>query len=320
MPVTEHRVAFRPLEYPWAHEAWLVQQQLHWMPYEVFMADDIKDWRSKFTDEERELLTYVLRFFTQSDIEVNQCYMQEYTKIFKAPEIARMLTAFSNMETIHVHAYAYLVDSLGFPETEYGAFLSIKEMRAKYDFLETFKCDTLYDTAKTLAIFGAFTEGLLLYSSFAILLNPQRTGKLRGVGQIVAWSARDETLHTNSIIQLYHVFLKENPSIDADKLKGEIVEHCKAVIKLEDEFLDMAYKCGNIQGIGKEELKQYIRFTANHRLHQLDIPVTLYDVKHNPMPWLDEILNGQEFTNFFENRATEYAKASMQGEWDDAFA
>ena len=319
MPLKESRIFYKPFEYPWAYDAWLTQQKLHWLPYEVTFADDIKDWRSSLSSNERNLLTHILRFFTQSDMEVGECYMQEYTKVFKAPEIARMLTAFSNMETIHQDGYACLIDTLGFPDAQYQEFFSIKEMRAKYDFLGQFNCDTDYDTAKTLAVFGALTEGLMLFSSFAILLNPQRFGKLKGVGQIVAWSARDETLHTVSIIKLYHTFLQENPHVDMHKLHEDIVQKCKEVVILEDEFLDLAYEAGDVEGLVKEDVKLYIRYIANYRMQQLHIPVKLYNVDHNPLPWLDEILNGQEFTNFFENKATEYAKASMKGEWDEAF-
>jgi ribonucleoside-diphosphate reductase beta chain len=318
MSLIEGRTYYKPFEYIWAYEAWRTQHRLHWMPEETSMADDVKDWRGGITERERHLLTQIFRFFTQSDMEVNQCYMREYARVFQAPEVAMMLTAFSNMETIHVEAYAYLIDTLGLPESEYQAFLKFSEMKDKYDFLQQFHCDTLYNTAKTLAVFGAFTEGLMLFSSFAILLSFQRFGLLRGVGQIVAWSARDETLHTASIIKLYHTFVEENADkIDLPGLREEIVSHCKQVVMLEDRFLDLAYAEGEVRGLECADIKKYIRYVANYRLRQLGIDQKLFEVEENPLPWLDEILNGQEFTNFFENKATEYAKSSMQGDWSE---
>src|ERR1700686_936962 len=179
---------YKPFRYPWAYEAWQKQQQLHWLPEEVPLADDIKDWRHKLTASERNLLTQIFRFFTQADVEVNNCYMKKYANVFQPTEVQMMLAAFSNMETVHIAAYSHLIDTLGLPDTEYQAFLTYKEMKDKYDYMHGFTVDSKMEIAKTLAAFGGFTEGLQLFASFAMLLNFQRFGKMRGMGQIIAWS------------------------------------------------------------------------------------------------------------------------------------
>ena len=112
--LTENPV-YKPFRYPWAYEAWLTQQQIHWLPEEVPLADDVKDWNHTISDAERNLLTQIFRFFTQSDIEVNNCYMRHYTRVFKPTEVQMMLAAFSNMETIHVAAYSHLLYTIGMP-------------------------------------------------------------------------------------------------------------------------------------------------------------------------------------------------------------
>ena len=95
--------------YPWAYDCWKRQQQTHWMGEEVPLGADIKDWQSgRLGDSEKNLLTQIFRFFTQSDIEVNDNYMERYARVFKPTEIKMMLSAFSNMETIHIAAYALL--------------------------------------------------------------------------------------------------------------------------------------------------------------------------------------------------------------------
>jgi len=119
----EERIAYKPFAYPWAYEAWLQQQRIHWLPEEVPMADDVKDWNTKLNAQEKNLLTQIFRFFTQSDIEVNNCYMKHYMKVFKPTEILMMMSAFSNMETVHVAAYSHLLDTIGMPEAEYSAFM-----------------------------------------------------------------------------------------------------------------------------------------------------------------------------------------------------
>ena len=170
-----------------------------------------------------------------------------------------------------------------------------------------------------MAVFSAFTEGLQLFASFAILLNFPRFNKMKGMGQIVTWSVRDETLHCNSMIRLFRDFIKEEPHIWNDKLKNEIYEACKTIVHHEDAFIDLAFQMGPMQGLTAEEVKQYIRFIGNRRLEQLGLN-PIYDVKKNPLTWLDTMLNGVEHMNFFEGRATEYSKASTKGTWGEVFA
>jgi ribonucleoside-diphosphate reductase beta chain len=310
---------YKPFSYPWAYDAWEMQQKIHWLPDEVPLADDVRDWKKNLTESERHLLTQIFRFFTQSDIEVNNCYMKHYSRVFQPTEVQMMLAAFSNMETVHIAAYSHLLDTIGMPETEYSAFLQYKAMKDKYDYLNKFNVDTKEDIALTLAVFGGFTEGLQLFASFAILLNFPRFGKMKGMGQIVTWSVRDESLHCNSIIKLFHTFTKENPEILNEALKSKIYNACAAIVHLEDAFVDLSFELGPVDGLSARQVKQYIRYIADRRLMQLGLK-EIYMTETNPLPWLDEILNGVEHANFFENRVTEYTKAATKGTWDEAFA
>jgi ribonucleoside-diphosphate reductase beta chain len=319
MSLLEHRAAFKPFQYPWAYEAWLTQQRIHWLPEEVPLADDVKDWHKRLSDSERHLLTQIFRFFTQSDIEVNNCYMKHYSRVFQPTEVQMMMAAFSSMETVHIAAYSHLLDTIGMPEAEYQAFMKYKEMKDKYDYMQRFGTESLEGIARTLAVFGAFTEGMQLFASFAILLNFPRFNKMKGMGQIVAWSARDESLHANSIIRLFNTFISENPSIWTPSLQNDIQGACATIVSLEDAFIDLAFELGDVEGLTAQNVKDYIRYIADRRLGQLNLP-PLYHVAKNPLPWLDEMLNGAEHANFFETRATEYSKAATRGTWEEAFA
>ncbi len=318
MSLLDAKPVYKPFAYPWCYDAWLMQQQIHWLPEEVPLADDVKDWHKNLTEDERHLLTQIFRFFTQSDIEVNNCYMKHYTRVFQPTEVQMMLAAFSNMETVHIAAYSHLLDTIGMPETEYSAFLHYKEMKDKYDYMQQFNVENKAEIAKTLAVFGAFTEGLQLFASFAILLNFPRHGKMKGMGQIVTWSVRDETLHCNSIIKLFKTFISENPEIWNDAFAQDLYKTCQEIVSHEDAFIDLAFGAGNIEGLTANEIKAYIRYIADRRLTQLGLD-PIYNLEKNPLPWLDAILNAVEHTNFFENRATEYSKAATQGTWDEAF-
>jgi ribonucleoside-diphosphate reductase beta chain len=305
--------SYKPFRYPWAMEFWRRQQQIHWLPEEVPLGEDCKDWATTLNDVERNLLTQVFRFFTQSDIEVQDNYLERYARVFRPTEIKMMLAAFANMETVHIVAYALLLETLGMPDSEFAAFMDYGAMRDKHDYMQRFGVANEADTLRTLAMFGAFTEGLQLFASFAILLNFPRHNKMRGMGQIVSWSVRDESLHCEGIVRLFHAFAAETGAL-TQSVRDDIVECARTVVGLEDRFIDLAFEMGPIEGLDPAEVKQYIRYVADWRLQQLGLP-QMFGIDAHPLPWLTEILNGVEHANFFETRATEYAKAATGGDW-----
>ncbi|MBO6766440.1 ribonucleotide-diphosphate reductase subunit beta [Maricaulis sp.] len=306
-------LTYKPFRYPWAYDFWQRQQQVHWMPEEVPLGEDCKDWATKLTDKERNLLTQIFRFFTQSDVEVGANYMENYMPLFKPVEVRMMLAAFSNMETIHIAAYALLLETIGMPDSEFSAFMEYQEMAAKHDYLGQFGCDTEKDILTSMAVFGGFTEGLQLFASFAMLMNFPRFNKMKGMGQIVSWSVRDESLHCEGMMRLFHTFAAETGAL-TQGVKDDIADCCKTVVKLEDKFIELAFEAGEVEGMTPEDIKQYIRYIADWRMKQLKLP-TIYGVKEHPIPWLTEILNGVEHANFFEARATEYSKGATKGAW-----
>lgn len=319
MSLLEVRTNYKPMQYPWAFDAYKFQNQMHWLPEEVPLHDDLVDWQTKLTMEEKNLLTQIFRFFTQGDVDIAQGYLDKFIPVFKPPEVRMMLTAFAAMESTHVHAYSLLLDTIGMPETEYLAFSQYKEMAEKHDYFAGFGVENKAAIAKTLATYSAFGEGLQLFSSFVILLNFSRFNRMKGMCQIVTWSVRDESLHVESMIKLFRQYAAENPEIITDDFKKEIYDIAREMVRLEDAFIDLAFAAGGVQGLTPEEVKKYIRYVADRRLISLGLRGN-WKIKDNPLPWLDWVLNGVEHTNFFENRATEYAKGTLQGSWADVWA
>src|ERR1700744_1450548 len=257
--------------YGWAYECWKRQQQTHWMGEEVPLGADIKDWSSdRVTEAERNLLTQIFRFFTQSDVEVGDNYLKRYIPIFQPLEVQMMMAAFSNMETVHIDAYALLLKTLGMPRTEFAAFRDYAELRAKADYMHGFDVATCADVARTLAMFGAFTEGMALFASFAMLLNFPRHNKMNGMGQIVSWSVRDESLHCEGIMRLFHTWNAETGAL-TKSVRDDIIDVAKTMVGLEDKFIDLAFGLGKIEGMKAEDIRAYIRYVADWRLTQLKL-------------------------------------------------
>lgn len=311
--------------YPWAYEAWKRQQQVHWLGEEVPLGEDVKDWQgSHLSEQERNLLTQIFRFFTQSDIEVSDNYFKRYIPIFQPLEIQMMMAAFTNMETVHIDAYALLLKTLGMPNTEFAAFKDYSSMRAKSDYMKSFGTETCSDVARTLAMFGAFTEGMALFASFAMLMNFPRHNKMKGMGQVVTWSVRDESLHCESVIKLYHAWAQETGAV-TKAVADDITDVAKTMVSMEDKFVELAFELGDVQGMTPKDITDYVRYICDWRLTQLKLtPVYGYftgtageyeQKMAHPLPWLTAMLNGVEHANFFEARATEYSKAATKGDW-----
>ena len=319
--LSEERNYFKPFNYPWAYEAWLKHEQSHWLHTEVPMSEDVKDWKKKLTKEEKTFLTQIFRFFTQGDIDVAGGYVKNYLPYFPQPEIRMMLTGFAAREALHIAAYSHLIETLGLPETTYNEFIEYDAMREKHDYVMDIssKNTTKENTATHIAVFSAFTEGMQLFSSFIMLLNFARHGKMKGMGQIITWSIVDETQHAESMVKLFRTYIEENREIWNDDLKGKIYTIAERMVQLEDKFIDLAFGVNEMEGLSSEDVKKYIRYIADRRLISLGLK-GVFKVKKNPLPWVEEMINAPTHTNFFENRATDYAKGALSGNWGDVWA
>jgi ribonucleoside-diphosphate reductase beta chain len=316
----EDRSYFKPFNYPWAYEAWLKHEQSHWLHTEVPMLEDVKDWKRKLSENEKKFLTHIFRFFTQGDIDVAGGYVKNYLPYFPQPEVRMMLCGFAAREALHIAAYSHLIETLGMPESTYNEFMEYEQMKEKHEYILDIssKNTTKENTATHIAAFSAFTEGMQLFSSFIMLLNFPRHGKMRGMGQIVTWSIVDETQHAESMIKLFRTYIEENREIWNDELKSKIYTIADKMVELEDKFIDLAFEMGEMENLKAEDVKEYIRYIADRRLISLGMK-GIFKRKKNPLPWVEEMINAPTHTNFFENRATDYAKGALSGKWDDVW-
>ncbi len=315
--LTQSRDYYKPFSYPWAYEAFMQSEQMHWLWTEVPMLEDIKDWKTRLNESERDFLTKVFRFFTQGDIDVSAAYVYTYLPTFQQPEIRMMLSSFAAREAVHIAAYSHLIETLGMPEAIYNEFLQYEAMADKHDYFHGIRLNNTANIAAKMAAFSAFTEGMQLFSSFVMLLNFTRNGTMRGMGQIIAWSINDETLHTESMIKLFREYITENPSIWNDELKKTIYTIAEKMVQLEDRFIDLAFGVSEMQRLTKAEVQRYIRFIADRRLLAMGMKAIFHE-KKNPLPWVDAML-GVTHTNFFENRVVDYAKGALSGDWADVW-
>ncbi len=310
---------YKPFRYQWAYDLWKKHEAMHWMGQEVPMHEDVKDWVDVLNDRERALLTNLFRFFTQADIGIAEGYCKHFLPFFhKQPELAMMLSSFAAREAVHIDAYSLLIETIGMPETTYQDFNKYKEMREKDSFFNDLQSYNDFSTLRALGLYSGFGEGVQLFGSFALLLNFSRFNKMKGMGNIIAWSIRDEDLHVEGMTNLFKEKMKGH-SLYAKGLEDSIKHGARGMVALEDGFIDLCFNGQTeILTLTPRDIKDYIRYLANKRWHQLGFDGRLYYEHYkNPLPWIDYIVNGVEHANFFEQKVTTYAKAMTGGSYAD---
>jgi len=327
MPITSKRTVYKPFEYDWAYTYYKKMRSLHWVPEEAPLQEDVRDWVQKCNPLEKNLIAQIFRFFTQGDVDVAKCYAERYIPAFPMPEFQMLFASIMDSEANHIDSYSQLIDTLGFGESEYQAFLEYAAMRDKHDYLfaenDTAPSGRKWSRKERLALdiakFSAFGEGMQLFASFAILLSFKNRNLMKGMSTIVEWSIRDETLHVEVMSQVFRTLRGENPKLRNLELDGAIYQTGRDMVDLEDKFIDLAFDMGGVEGITPDDTKLYIRFIADRRFQQLGLE-PIYNVTENPFAeWIDWLISAQTHANFFEARSTEYSKGGIAG-WDDGFA
>ena len=325
MSLLEERVVYKPFEYPQAYDYWLKQQQAHWLHTEVPMANDVSDWKSNMKPHEKNVVGQILKGFAQTETVVKDYWSTLVTKWIRKPEVIMMGTTLGSSETIHAEAYSLLNEQLGLDD--FSEFLEDEATMAKIESLMNVRDNhdgtpNWHERAKSLAIFSAFTEGVNLFSSFAVLLSFKMRNKLKGVGQIVEWSVRDESLHSNAGCWLFRTLMEEHPKFKTKKLIKEIEDAGRLAMKLEFDFIDKAFELGDLENLSKNELKNFIKQRINTKMSDLGldsiVPSSEIDKGAlKTMKWFDAVIAGKQHTDFFASRVTNYSKGHV--DWGSAF-
>ena len=330
------RIPFKPFEYPeYYTEGWLKQMQAFWLHTEIPMQMDVKDWNENLTKEEKHLVGNILLGFAQTECAVSDYWTGMVTKWFPKHEIRQMAMAFGSQETIHSVAYSYLNETLGLDDFE--GFLHDEAMKERFELLTNTTADwtpedlktnpkARIEVARSLAIFSAFAEGVALYSSFAVLYSFQMRNLLKGIGQQMKWSVRDESLHSKMGCQLFRHMCSEYPEL-LEEAKVDIYKAAEIIRDLEHKFIDKIFEMGDLANLKKNDLKEFITKRINEKLGELgynpikggDGYFEYTEKKASQLDWFYHLTGGVTHTDFFAIRPTDYSKAGEGENWDDIF-
>lgn len=322
--ITKKRIPFKPREYEWAYDYWFKQQNAHWLHTEIDMKSDVKNWREDLSVEEKNVIGNILKGFAQTECEVEDYWSSKVTKWFPKPEIKMMAVTFGAWETIHAEAYSYLNETLGLDDFE--GFLedeaTMNKLQVLMDINTVPKLSQSTDSflrsvAVALAIFSACAEGIQLFSSFAVLLSFRRSNRLKGIGQQMIYSVRDESLHSEAGCKLFRVLMSEHPEIWDDQLKQEIYQGFELALGNEFHYLNKIFEMGDLPTITKEQVKNFMYDRANRKLLEIGLKEKyLVDPELlKEMDWFYPTVSGVISTDFFDNKETGYSKPNE--DWND---
>jgi ribonucleoside-diphosphate reductase beta chain len=320
MGLFDKRIPYKPFEYPeYYTEGWLKQAQAFWLHTEIPMSGDVKDWNERLTKEEKHLVGNILLGFAQTECAVSDYWTQKVVSWFPKHEIQQMAMMFGSQETIHAVAYSYLNETLGLEDFE--AFLHEPATAERFDNLVAYNGTNLVGIGRSLAIFSAFAEGVSLYSAFAVLYSFQLRNLLKGIGQQMKWSVRDESLHSRMGCQLFRHMCEENKGLLED-CREDIIFAAETMIELEEKYIDKMFEMGDVEGISAHDLKQFIRKRTNEKLTELGyIDLGSYFGFHESaadnLDWFYHLTGGHTHTDFFAIRPTDYSKANEGEDFED---
>ena len=330
------RIPYKPFEYPeYFTNGWLLQAQSFWLHTEIPMQGDVKDWNEHLTEAEKNLVGNILLGFAQTECAVSDYWTGMVTKWFPKHEIRQMAILFGSQETIHATAYSYLNETLGLED--FAAFLHEPATKEKFELLTQTTADwspadlrknpkARIEVGKSLAIFSAFAEGVSLYSSFAVLYSFQMRNLLKGIGQQMKWSVRDESLHSRMGCQLFRHMCEEYPEL-LEECATPIYEAAELIVKLECNFIDKMFEMGDLENLKATDLKEFIKQRANEKLGELGYNPIPGGDKHfeynakkaEKLEWFYHLTGGLTHTDFFAIRSTDYSKAGIGEDWGDIF-
>ena len=307
-----------PHKHKFAWDLFLKGCANNWMPTEISMQEDIKQWKGgEISDDEKLLVKRCLGFFAGSESLVGNNLLLSAFKYVTDPECRQYILRQAYEESLHNLTIVYICDSLDLDIDEvYRAYETIPSIKAKDDFLmevtsdlsrNDFSTNSLQgkkEFLKNLFTYYIICEGTFFFSGFAMLLALGRQNKLQGISDQIKYTLRDESLHIKFGCYLINTLIEQNPAIWTRSIQAEFVEHMKKTVELEIEYAKDVLPTG-ILGLNAHMFVDYMHYIGNRRLEAIGLDYK-FPSDANPFPWLGEVVDVQAMSNFFERRVREY--------------
>lgn len=309
---------FNNVKYTWTSDWYRQAMNNFWIPEEINLNQDIKDYR-KLDKYEKDAFDKILSFLTYLD-SIQTAQLPNLQNYITANEINLCLAIQTYQEAIHSQSYSYILDTICSPEERSRIMYLYQDdavllARNKFigdqynDFLEEKDEETIMKAV----IANYILEGIYFYSGFSFFYNLGRNGKMPGTVQEIRYINRDENTHLWLFRNIINDLKKERP----DLFTQEKVEYYKSLLKkgVEEEIAWGHYAIGNnIQGLNNNMIEEYIKYLGNLRSKGLGFGILFegYEKEPESMKWVSEYSDpNQVKTDFFEGKVSAYSKSSV---------
>ena len=283
----------------------------NWMPTEISMQHDIKQWKNnEITDDEKLLVKRCLGFFAGSESLVGNNLLISAFRFITDAECRQYILRQAFEESLHNLTVVYICDSLDLDVEEvFTAYQTIPSIKAKDDFLMEITSDISrqdfephtkagkQEILRNLLTYYVVCEGTLFFSGFAMLLALGRQNKLQGISDQIKYTLRDESNHIAFGTYLINTIVEQNPTIWTKAIQAEFINHIKKAVELEIAYAHDVLPTG-ILGLNADMFIDYMHYIGNRRLEAVGLDHRFPGDK-NPFPWLGEVVDVQAMGNFF---------------------
>lgn len=312
---TYDAVELGEIKYPFALEYFDQGCANTWFPKEIPLAEDVEQWNTALTDVERHYVTWMLGFFSTSEsLVANNLVMALYPQL-PIPEARLYLGRQAYEEMNHTVTFDYVIKTLNLNRDDiYKMHANFPEMAAKEKFETELtraliegvfedEDDRLRHLIRNLVGYYVIMEGIFFFSGFLVGLSFERRRLLKGLGTLIRYVLKDESIHLAFGVDLISAIIAENPRVMTAQFKAEILALVNRAVELEARYAEAAMPDG-ILGLNKAVYGQYVRYIADRRLQKIGFEKVYGD--KNPAKWLITQNDMPELINFFESKPIDY--------------
>lgn len=322
--IFEKRVNILPYEYPSLLAYKDAIRHAYWLHTEFNFTTDIDDYKTKISNEEREVIKRAMLAIAQIEVSVKTFWADLYKRM-PITEIGDVGMTFSESEIRHKDAYAQLLRILGL-EDEFKTVIEIPAIKNRINYLTKYldgtrsKENKMY--TKSILLFSLFIEHVSLFSQFLIMMSFNKEKNLfKGISNVVEATSKEEEIHGNFGSELINIIKEENPEWFDEEFEALIVSACNKAYAAECGILDWIFENGELSFLSKDTIKHFIQNRFNNSLNRIGMkPVFEVDFTEiEKTLWFDvEILSTKE-GDFFYKKQIDYNKKSKSITEDDLF-
>lgn len=324
MSIFSEQISRKPNRYPWTDQFIEAMHNGFWTDKEFNFKSDIQQFKVELNDQEREIIIRTLSAIGQIEVAV-KTFWAKLGENLPHPSLCDLGYVMANIEVIHNNAYERLLDVLGLNDIfEENLKLEWIQGRVKYlrKYTHKFYKDSKKQYLYALILFTLFVENVSLFSQFYIINWFARfKNVLKDTDQQVKYTRNEENIHALVGIKLINTIREEHPELFDDELIERIKHEAQEAFKSESKIVDWMINGMSEENLSAPILKEFIKNRINESMEQIGFS-TVFEIDEallSKTVWFDEELLGNNMTDFFYSRPTEYSKKNQSFSEDDLF-